>query len=353
MFNNLKCKNILVTGHTGFVGSWLCAVLSYHGVNVTGFSLPEDDGSLYGKIKNSLNIKSIYGDLRDKNAVDSLIKETQPDIIFHIAAFGFVRECFDDPDRAYSSNVQGTLNLLEAVRRFGKACRIIVASSDKVYRNSGMDAYLFKEDDPLGGTDPYSSSKTCEDLLAQSCFDSYLSTSGCSMCIIRPSNILGGGDHNMNRLIPSIYHALSLGQTPKIRNPDSVRPWQNIFDIIDAYLTVAERSEIGCIIYNVGPEQDGIKTVGEIATYVSGLYGIDFGRTASIYAEVKEKAYLGLSIKKIRNDLNWCPRRNLEQTLDEIYDFYNKDNGCNTYDLCISQIDDYYRKENNYEQVEQ
>ncbi len=342
IFNDLSKKKILVTGHTGFVGAWMCAVLKYLGANVSGFSLTEEDGSLYAKIKEKLNIRSVYGDLREFDDIVSCVNSIRPDIIFHIAAFGFVKECFEDPNRAYSSNVQGTLNLFEAIRQRGYPCRIIVASSDKVYHNNGVDAYLFKEEDSLGGTDPYSASKTCEDILSQSYYDSYLSSLGCSMCIIRPSNILGGGDHNMNRLIPSIYYNLGIGKQPEIRNPNSVRPWQNIFDIVDAYLTVAKLIDEGCHIYNVGPEPEGIKTVGEIASFVSNLYGVEFGEGTSDFSEVKEKGYLGLSIDKIKKELNWRPKRSLDETLTEIYDFYQKDNGNNTYEICMSQIENYY-----------
>lgn len=342
MIDFWKDKRVLVTGNTGFVGAWLCCVLKYLGADIFGFSLKEETGSLYEKIKNKLDIKSYYGDLRNNDEIYQCVHRINPQIVFHIAAFGFVKECFDDPERAYTSNVQGTLELFEAIRDLNKSCRIIVASSDKVYKNSGRKSYLFREDDPLGGTDPYSASKTCEDILAQSCFDSYLEMNGCSLCIIRPSNILGGGDHNMNRLIPSIYYNLGRGQSPEIRNPNSVRPWQNIFDIVDAYLTVAEKTDKGCKIYNVGPEQDGIKTVGEIASYVAGLYGKKIEIEKNSNSSVKEKGYLGLSINKIKNELGWKPKRGLEQTLSEIYDFYSQDNGNNTYELCMSQIKNYY-----------
>ena len=342
MYDKLVHAKVLVTGHTGFVGTWLSAVLDYLKCDVTGFSLPEDMGALYGKIKDNLRINSEYGDLRDKEVIEKIVNYVNPDIIFHIAAFGFVKECYDNPDRAYSSNVIGTLNLYEAVRKMNKPCRIIVASSDKVYLNNGVDAYLFKEEDTLGGADPYSSSKTCEDLLSQSYYDSYLVSQGCSMCIVRPSNILGGGDHNMNRLIPSIYYNLSNGRAPEIRNPDSVRPWQNIFDIVDAYITLAERIDEGCKIYNVGPETGGIKTVGEIASYVSSLYGIDYKESIDNGSDVKEKGYLGLSIEKIKNEIGWNPKRKLEETLTEIYEFYTRDNGKNTFEICRSQIEKYY-----------
>lgn len=342
-------KKVLVTGHTGFVGSWLCAVLRYFNASVTGFSLPEERNSLYEKIKSELKIHSIYGDLRDAEAIKDCIQKCQPEIVFHIAAFGFVKECFEDPDRAYTTNVQGTLNLFQAVRELKSPCRIVLASSDKVYQNSDMEAYLFREGDSLGGSDPYSASKTCEDILAQSCFESYLSEGGKSLCIIRPSNILGGGDHNINRLIPSIYYKLKHKERPEIRNPNAVRPWQNILDMTDAYLTVAEKAEKEYTVYNVGPEQEGIKTVSEIAGYIAGLYGMEVDGKYNRDGALKEKAYLGLSTEKIKKELGWRPKRTLEQTLTEIYEFYQNDDGDNTYDLCMRQIKGYYTKKEDYD----
>ena len=348
MHNYFKNKKVFVTGHTGFVGAWLCLALKYFGADVTGFTLREEPSSLYSKIKNGLKIHSVYGDLRDAEAVNNCYIANKPDILFHIAAFGFVKECFDDPDRAFSSNVDGTLNLFQTIRNNSKECRIVVASSDKVYCNSGREAYLFCEDDALGGTDPYSASKTCEDILARSFFDTYLKGRNTSLCILRPSNILGGGDHNMNRLIPSIYYNMGLDKAPEIRNPNAVRPWQNIFDIVDAYLTVAESFAEDERVYNVGPEPEGIKTVGEIAEYVSGLYGKNYSYEKGNDNNSIEKQYLGLSIDKIKKELNWRPQRTLEQTLAEIYEFYTKDDGKNTYELCMSQIERYY---NEYQEV--
>ena len=342
MDNYWKGKKVLITGHTGFVGSWLTLVLRYMGADITGFSLEEEKGSLYGRIKGGLEINSIYGDLRNQEEIRNCIEECKPEIVFHIAAFGFVKECHEDPYRAYSTNVQGTLNLLGAIEKCDSVTRIIVASSDKVYHNTDSEAYLFKEDDPLGGSDAYSASKTCEDMLAQGFYGSYLKAQGKAVCIVRPSNILGGGDHNMTRLIPSIYDNLRKGLKPEIRNPDSVRPWQNIFDIVDAYLMLAERCNAGLSVYNVGPLPDGIKTVGEIADYVSRLYGVTAENTESDNINSIEKAYLGLSIEKIMKETGWKPKRGLDDTLREIYEFYKNEDGKNTYDLCMKQIRDYY-----------
>ncbi len=335
-------KKVLVTGHTGFVGSWLVSVLQYMGADVTGFSLEEEVGSLYGKIKEGLDIKSVYGDLRNEDAISDCIRLCNPEIIFHIAAFGFVKECHSDPYRAYSTNVQGTLNLLKSIEKCDTVKKVIVASSDKVYLNTDREGYLFREGDPLGGSDTYSASKTCEDMLFQSFYWDYLASGNIAGCIVRPSNILGGGDHNMTRLIPSIYYNLSLDKKPEIRNPDAVRPWQNILDTVDAYLMLAERCTEGLSIYNVGPLPKGIKTVGEIADYVSGLYGVESKKVECDKTEVREMNYLGLSIDKIIKEQNWHPRRMLEETLDEIYEFYKSDDGNNTYDICMSQIRRYY-----------
>ncbi len=337
-------RKVLVTGHTGFVGSWLCMALKYFNASVTGFSLPEEQNSLYERLKPELKINNIYGDLRDASAIKECIQECRPEVVFHIAAFGFVKECFEDPDRAYSTNVQGTLNLLHTIRDMNSRCRIVVASSDKVYLNNGKDRYLFKEEDPLGGSDPYSASKTCEDILAQGYYESYLSDGERSLCIVRPSNILGGGDHNINRLIPGIYHSLKHGLKPQIRNPASVRPWQNVLDMTDAYLTLAVRDEKGCTVYNVGPEQEGIKTVGEISQYIMGLYGEAGQGKREDASAVREKAYLGLSIDKIKQEAAWKPRRSLKDTLNEIYEFHRNDRGVSTYQLCLSQIEKYYRQ---------
>ena len=342
MYSYWKGRKVLVTGHTGFVGSWLVTVLQYMGADVTGLSLEEETGSLYAKIRDNLKINSIYADLRNHDDVETCLKECTPEIVFHIAAFGFVKECNADPDRAYSTNVQGTLNLLKAVEKCDSVKKIVVASSDKVYHNTDSEAYLFTEVDPLGGSDTYSASKTCEDLLFQSFHGSYLEKRGIAGCIVRPSNILGGGDHNMTRLIPSIYHALGQGNKPEIRNPDAVRPWQNIFDIVDAYLMLAQRWENGLGIYNVGPLPNGIKTVGEIADYVGSLYGIESETVAKDTLGVREMAFLGLSIDKIIKETGWKPKRTLEETLQEIYEFYRSDDGIDTYDLCMKQIRSYY-----------
>lgn len=349
-----KNKRVLITGHTGFVGTWLGMVLSFFGADVTGFALREEKGSLYDCVKKQLQMHSVYGDLRDKAAVEECIAKCTPEIVFHIAAFGFVKECHADPERAFSSNVQGTENLLEIIRRDGAIKDIVVASSDKVYRNGNQTDYLFHETDPLGGIDPYSASKTCEDILAQSYYEAYLAGQQKSMCIVRPSNILGAGDHHENRLVPGIFCALMRGEKPVLRNPNAVRPWQNVLDMVQAYLTIAEKGyhESGLWIYNVGPEPEGILSTKEIAEHVGSLFReSQFEKPGTVSrtesgefreSEVREHAFLGLAIEKIKAETGWSPRRNIKDTLREIYCYCKENNGNNAYEICRRQIEDYY-----------
>lgn len=339
-----KGRHVLVTGHTGFVGAWLTVTLAELGAEVTGFSLPAEDSSLYSKVEPSLRIQSIEGDIRNPHTMQRALEESNPEIVFHLAAFGFVRECFSDPQRAFTTNVDGTLCLLEAIRRSADVRVLVAASSDKVYLNSDKEKARFSEDAPLGGLDPYSASKTCEDILIQSFFNSYWREGGPSCTILRPSNILGGGDHLISRLIPGMFHSFRLGETPEIRNPNSIRPWQNVMDMIDAYLCAAESaSGTGLRIYNVGPEESGLWTVGEIAAFVSGLYGKPY----AVSKDRSEKAapenrYLGLNTEKIRREIGWRPIRKLDDTLREIYEFYMADDGYNTASLCVKQIRNFF-----------
>lgn len=342
-------KKVLITGHTGFVGTWLCMVLSYLGADISGFSLKEEDSSLYEKIKENICVKNYYGDLRNNSEIEKCISETRPDIVYHLAAFGFIKECLDNPERAYGTNVLGTLNLLETIRKYGCVKNIIVASSDKVYKNEDLNINYFSEQNPLGGIDTYSCSKTAEDMLVQSYYDTYLSSQNIGVAILRPSNILGGGDHNKNRLIPHILEEMINGRKPKIRNPKAVRPWQHILDMTDAYIKVAEEyyGMRGIHIYNVGPEKENIVTVDELLKNL-----INFSNTVPSYevenfdnkVNQSERKFLGLSIEKISSELGWKPAKDIKQTLYDTYMFEYEKGKQGEYCICKKQIEDYYRQ---------
>ena len=337
-----KEKHVLITGHTGFVGCWLTLALTELGAEVTGFALPEEDGSLYSKVKERMPVRSIYGDIRNADEVRSAVMQARPSHVFHLAALAFVKKCYNNPTAAFQTNVGGTLNLMEAVRDCAELKTVSVASSDKVYLNMDIEDARFCETDPLGGLDPYSSSKTCEDLLTQSYFDSYLKSRNVACVILRPSNILGGGDHNVSRLIPSMYDAMCRKEPITIRNANSVRPWQSILDAVDAYLVTAERAVPGQVdIFNVGPEEKPW-TVGKIADYVCSLYGVDMRSEETEKTGAYEYRYLGLDASKIRKRLGWRPIRSLEDTLRDIFRFYSSDESGDVHQMCRKLLSEYY-----------
>lgn len=346
LHNFYKDKKVLVTGHTGFVGTWLCLVLDHLGAEVIGFSLKEEKDSLYEKIKNDLSLENHYGDLRNIDEIRQCIEKTRPDIVFHLAAFGFIKECKNDPYAAFDTNIIGTVNLLEAIRDGQSIKDIVVASSDKVYRNDDITTQLFNERDSLGGMDPYSCSKTCEDLIVQSYYDTYLKDQGKSVTILRPSNIVGGGDHNISRLIPSIIYSIENNEKIEIRNPDAIRPWQYILDAVDAYvLTAAEAWNTGVSqIYNIGPMLEDIRSVGEIAEILIKSSGKAVNADMGIPdpQSLIEKKYLGLDIKKIKEMTDWKPRKKLEQTMQDTYDFYKEWKCGDSYKICRKYIEAYY-----------
>lgn len=350
MNNFWNGKKVLVTGHTGFVGTWLCLVLKYQGATISGFSLKEEDEALYYKVKKELDIKDYYGDLRSISDIEKCISEERPEIIYHLAAYGFIKECLENPEIAYSTNIMGTLNLMEIIRKYSCIKSVVIASSDKVYKNADNRTEYFNEEDTLGGIDPYSYSKTAEDWLVQAHYETYFKLTDISISILRPSNIIGGGDHNNTRLIPYIINQLINGNIPKIRNPKAVRPWQHILDMTDAYMQVVQNyyGRTGLYIYNIGPKKENIVTVDELVTILLGFcdnksdYNLD-----SPYSEVKkiEHNFLGLSIQKIQLELEWQPKKEIRNTLYDVYNFEIQKKEIGEYFLCNKQIKDYYQKE--------
>ncbi len=348
MMNFWKNKRVLVTGHTGFVGTWLCMVLEHFGAHVIGFSLKEEEKSLYSIVKSKLSVENYYGDLTVKNDIEKCIKNSKPEIVFHLAAYGFIRECMNDPEQAFLTNIMGTVYLMEIIGKSTSIRSIILASSDKVYKNVDAENVRFDEEDSLGGKDPYSCSKTCEDMVLQSYFNSNLVQSEVNASILRLSNILGGGDHNSNRLIPSMLNSISMGILPDIRNPQSIRPWQHILDATDAYLYVGKMNYLRKIspmqIYNVGPNEKEVISVGEIAEIFLELSKHTELEKTSICNDNNtiEHKFLGLNSEKINSELNWHPKKSIYETLEDVYQFFVESSCFDVYSICKKQIDDYY-----------
>jgi len=340
-------KRVLVTGHTGFKGAWLIAILNYMGAKTQGYSLAPEKGCLYEQMRGDKLVQSVIGNLVDYSQLENTVLEFEPEIIIHLAAFGFMNECYNEPRRAYESNVIGTVNLLETVRKCKSVKSIIVVSTDKVYFNKG-DGAVYTEGDQLGGASPYSCSKTCMELVVQDYRDTYfnLPESKIGIGIVRASNVLAGGDHIQTRLIPSILRSIDEGRPVELRNPSQTRPWQSVLDALDGYLTVARyvynNPKIYSGAWNIGPTSAGIKTVGWV-----------FDKMQSYFEEVKqgeaeqfgvqESETLGLDITKAITKLDWKPKLTLDRVIEQVVEFYKgQKQGIDVLALCKAQIEEYY-----------
>lgn len=342
----VKGKRVLITGHTGFVGAWLCAYLYKFGADLYGFSLPEEPESLYAKIKNKIYVKDYYGDISSKKQINKCVQECKPEIVIHNAAFVFILKCEKNPWQTFATNVMGTVNLLEAIRNCDCVHYVIGVSSDKVYENEECDNILFSENDVLlAGGDPYSCSKTCQDIIIQSYYETYLREKNIGVALFRPSNMIGGGDHHKIRLIPSIIESFKKNVKLELRNPNAIRPWQDIIDVMDAYMRVliSNWDSKQLKLYNLGPTPENVCSVLQIVQMIESISNEENSLEIekSIGSNI-EKQYLGLSIEKIVKEEKWKPKKSLYDSINDLYRFYASDDGENTYDLMSDEINRYY-----------
>jgi CDP-glucose 4,6-dehydratase len=344
-------KRVLVTGHTGFKGSWLTAILHELGAVSRGLALAPVAGSLFEKIGGASLIDHVECDIRDVGAVKQAVRDFQPEIVIHLAAQAIVKDCFDDPERAYSTNVLGTVNLLEAVRGCEGVKSVLIVTTDKVYENKG-DGAVYAETDPLGGVDPYSASKTCMEVIAASYRDSYLLTGEKSVGVatVRASNVLAGGDHVQSRLIPSILGGFAAGKPVELRNPNQTRPWQSVFDAMNGYLTIArklyEEPARFSEAWNIGPSVDGIRTVADVFRIMQKYFDDTVPYDEGKKFEVRESQTLGLSIDKAVERLGWRPEQPLQKMLYDVVDYFKRQRaGEAEISICRRQIRDYFQLE--------
>ena len=320
-------KRVFVTGHTGFKGSWLSLWLQEMGAIVKGFSLaPPTSPSLYVEANVSAGMSSIEGDIRDFLHLRQAIYEFKPEIVFHMAAQPLVRLSYDDPIDTYSTNVMGTVHLLEAVKQIGGVKAVVNITSDKCYENREW-VWGYREDEAMGGYDPYSNSKGCAELVASSYRQSFFNKDkydqhGCALASVRAGNVIGGGDWAADRLIPDMLQAFSKNNIVEIRSPHAIRPWQHVLEPLSGYLTVAEKLyDQGCAYaegWNFGPRDEDAKPVEWIVEHLSALWGQDAQWQLSDGEHPHEAHYLKLDCSKAGMCLNWHPVWNLEQTLDKI-----------------------------------
>lgn len=347
-------RRVLVTGHTGFKGTWLIAILNYLGANVLGYALEPPVGGLYQKIKGDDLVQSVIGDLNDVDKLDRAVEEFKPEVVLHLAAFGFVNECYQDPVKAYQTNLMGTLRLLEALRSCETVKSIVLVSTDKVYENEGNSAN-YQESDRLGGIGPYAGSKTCMEILANDYKETYFQNGmrNIGIATARASNVLGGGDHIETRLIPTILKAASKGRPVELRNPEQTRPWQSVLDALNGYLSIArllynspeEYSEA----WNIGPTVDGIKSVGWVFDKINASFkGLQ--TTSGEKFDIKESKTLGLNIRKSLSFLDWEPYVSVERTIEMVVEFYKfQQAGEWERDICMRQIKEFYGGSNDKE----
>lgn len=324
-------KRVFITGHTGFKGSWLIKILSDLGAIIKGFALaPQNESNLYTEIKGDTLCESLISDIRDKAALKKAVLEFQPDYVFHLAAQPLVRLSYEIPSETFEVNTLGTANLLDAVRMLEKKCNIILITTDKVYHNNEWE-YPYRENDRLGGYDPYSASKACAELVIDSYKSSFFNPTKYSehqkaIAVGRAGNVIGGGDWSKDRLIPDIAKALNSKNEIVIRNPESIRPWQHVIEPLFGYLELGVKLDLNPIkyaqAYNFGPGiSDSLAVENMVAKAIecwgSGSFRIDISSS-----NPHEAGLLKLDISKALNDLRWKPVFNAHTAIERTINWY-------------------------------
>ncbi len=312
-----KAKKVFLTGHTGFKGSWLLTWLHLLGAQIKGYALaPENSHDLFYAIDGNNLCDSVLADIRDKERVKQEILDFQPDFIFHLAAQPLVIQSYKDPVYTFEVNTTGTANVLDALRFVEKSCIAVMITTDKVYHNYET-GQAYKEDDRLGGYDPYSASKGAAEIVIDSYRKSFFNPAKYadhkkSVSVARAGNVIGGGDWAKDRIIPDIVKALSAQQTIQVRNPKAVRPWQHVLEPLSGYLTLAAKQTENPVAfadaYNFGPRLADNLTVKEIVEEAINVWGIGNYEIPELKNAVHEAGLLQLDITKAKEQLNWHPK---------------------------------------------
>ena len=320
-----KNKKVFITGHTGFKGGWMSMWLYSMGAIVKGYSLePLGKESLFNIASIEDLTNSEIGDIRDLRKLSNSIEDFSPDILIHMAAQPLVIKSYSKPVETFETNVIGTANVLEAARHSKTIKAIINITTDKCYENDGRQKG-YKESDPMGGIDPYSSSKGCAELVASSYKRSFFDTLGIGIASVRAGNVIGGGDWAENRLIPDILRTFSMNQTLSIRNPSATRPWQHVLEPLSGYLMLAEKIYLDpnkySGAYNFGPEENDVQAVEWIVKKMAQFWqGSKW--VIEETSELHEAHYLKLDIDKASKIIGWTPQMRLEESLLKIYEWH-------------------------------
>ena len=317
-----KGKKVLVTGHTGFKGMWLCKMLTMFGAEVTGYSLEsptKEGGKVFRESGVEARINSIIGDIRDREKLMKVFEDVQPEIVLHLAAQPLVIESYKEPVLTYETNVMGTVNILECVRQTESVKSFLNVTTDKVYENKEWP-WGYRENEPLDGYDPYSNSKSCSELVTHSYKKSFFADGRCAISTARAGNVIGGGDFSVNRIVPDCIRAAYEGKDIEVRNPYSTRPYQHVLEPLYAYLLIAQaqyEDDKYADWYNVGPDECDCVTTGELTDIFCQQWGDNLTWKNVSVEGPHEANFLKLDCSKIKSRLGWQPRWHIENALRE------------------------------------
>jgi len=347
-------RRVLVTGHTGFKGSWLTLWLASAGAEVSGLALAAEDPSMFRSLDLASLCRHREGDVRDYGTVERAIADARPEFVFHLAAQSLVRQSYVAPLETIQTNIVGTANVLEAVRRSGRRCVVVIVTSDKCYENRNS-IHGYRETDRLGGHDVYSMSKAAAELVVSSYRRSFFSdgsiaADGVKVASVRAGNVIGGGDWAVDRIVPDCIRALRSSQPVMMRNPNAVRPWQHVLEPLSGYLRLAismdeaPDAERFCDAWNFGPDLRGARTVRELVSEIIKAWGSGSSAEGNAAPAVHEAAMLRLSIDKAAAELGWSPRWSFEETCGRTVEWYREAQGlpaAAARDLTLRQLDDF------------
>jgi CDP-glucose 4,6-dehydratase len=353
MMNFYKNKRVLITGHTGFKGSWLAIWLNRLGAQVIGFAQnPFTDKDNFVLSDIGKKIIDLRGNICDIHQIRKVFKKHQPEIVFHLAAQSLVRQSYKYAVKTYETNVMGSINLMEAFRTCPSSKVAVMVTSDKCYENREQQT-PYTEDDAMGGYDPYSSSKGAAEIAISSWRRSFMNpkhyfTHRKSIASVRAGNVIGGGDWTKDRIIPDCIRALEAGNAIDIRSPKAIRPWQHVLEPLSGYLLLAkkmyENPKEFCEGWNFGPLPNSIANVWEIATMIVDNYGKGELNQIQLNDNLHEAQLLTLDIKKAQSRLGWNPRLTLRETIEFTVEWYKKYTTLNVHDVCVNQILKYTEK---------
>jgi CDP-glucose 4,6-dehydratase len=339
-------RRVLLTGHTGFKGGWLALLLKRLGAVVTGYALePEGEHSVFAAARVARHVRSIIGDIRNLETLKAAFAAAEPEIVFHLAAQALVLPSYEAPLDTFSTNVLGTANVLDVARAMPSVRAIVAVTSDKVYRNREW-AWAYRENDELGGRDPYSTSKACAELVCSSYRDSFLAEKGIALATARAGNVIGGGDWSAHRIVPDFVRAVLAKRALDVRHPRSVRPWQHLLEPLEGYVLLAEhlvaKKPGADSAWNFGPPPEAVQTVGTLVADLATRWGEGASWTQDTTPRPHEATLLTLDSTRARHELKWEPSLGYARGVALAVDWYKAfSRGEDLEAVTLAQIDAY------------